>query len=179
MRKTTIATGLALALTFGAVAFAQQGTPERPRAEQDQGRRGRGGPDGFLLRGITLSADQQQRVEALRAEQRKQFEAARAARGERGERPKAGERRQRGDTAGQAARRAQREQMRAQMEQRRDQHVAQLRSILTAEQHVQFDKNVAEMKQRQAERVREGGEKGRRGPRGAKGATQQGAQRGA
>ena len=168
MRKTTIATGLALALTFGAVAFAQQGTPERPRAEQDQGRRGRGGPDGFLLRGITPTADQQQRVEALRAEQRKQFEAARA---ERGERPKAGERRQRGDTAGRAERLAQREQLRAQMLERREQHVAQLRSILTADQQVQFDRNVAEMKQRQAERGRDGvrkdGEKGRRGPRGA------------
>lgn len=52
------------------------------------------------------------------------------------------------------------------MEQAREQHIAAVRNILTAEQRVQFDKNVAEMKQRQAKRGERFGRKGERGPRG-------------
>ena len=45
------------------------------------------------------------------------------------------------------------------MESRRDAEVKSLRDVLTADQRKQFDANVAEMKQRQAQR-------GDRGPRG-------------
>jgi hypothetical protein len=147
MRKTSIIMGLALALSLGAagIASAQGGTrAERPRAGQDSSfRRGRGGPEGMLLRGITLSAEQKTRVAELRANQRKQFEAMRAKAKENGSA------RQRGDTTGFGARRAE-------MMQRREQSIAALRSILNAQQRVQFDKNVAELKTRAAKHERKG-----------------------
>jgi hypothetical protein len=134
MRKNSVIMGLALALTLGATAAATaQGTtrPERPYgAQQDSGSRrgpgGRGGPEGMLLRGITLSADQQTRMQQLAESRRKQSG---------GERPS-------GDDA--------------QREQRRNERIASIRAILTDDQRVQFDKNVAEMKARGAERGRGG-----------------------
>ena len=57
-------------------------------------------------------------------------------------------------------------QLRTQMEQRREQQFAAIRTMLTADQRKQFDANVAEMKQRQAQRgERDGGRNfgGRRG----------------
>jgi Spy/CpxP family protein refolding chaperone len=70
--------------------------------------------------------------------------------------------RQKGDSAGAAAKL---QQARTLMSQQRDQFAAQVRAILTAEQRVQFDKNVAEAKQREAERGQRGfgGERGRKG----------------
>ncbi|MEO8620339.1 MAG: Spy/CpxP family protein refolding chaperone [bacterium] len=141
MKKMSIVPVIALALTLGAagVASAQGvGRPDGQRAAQQDSthRRGagrRGGPDGMLLRGITLSASQQTRAKALRENSRKQME---------GNRPK----RQiaRGDTTGMGARRAQ-------MQQFREKRVAELRSILTSGQRTQFDKNVAELKARAGE----------------------------
>jgi Spy/CpxP family protein refolding chaperone len=97
----------------------------------------------MLLRGITLSADQQTRLREL-ADQRRQAQ---------GERPQGGwgangqgqPQRERGDTTGMGARRAQ-------MQQRREQHIAAIRSILTPDQQAQFDRNVADMKAHQGER---------------------------
>jgi hypothetical protein len=136
MRKNPIIMGLALALTLGASGLAAaQGTarPERSYgAQQDSGFRrgpgGRGGPEGMLLRGITLSADQQTRLQQLADSRRKQFEA---------EHPQGG-----GSQGADAQGR----------QQRREQHVAAIREILNADQRVQFDKNLAEMKARGAER---------------------------
>jgi Spy/CpxP family protein refolding chaperone len=142
-----LVTAFALALSLGTAGVASAQTAARPdrdgRAQHDStGRRGRGGPGGFLLRGITLTADQQARVTQLRDAQRKQFEANRPARdGAAGARPE----RQRGDTTGMGARRVQ-------MEQRRAQEIQSLRGILTAEQRVQFDRNVAEAKTHAGER---------------------------
>jgi hypothetical protein len=154
MRKTSIIMGLALALSLGAagVASAQGATrAERPRAAQDSSfRRGRGGPNGMLLRGITLSAEQKTRVAELRASQRKQFDAMRDKAKENGSA------RQRGDTTGFGARRAQ-------MTQRRDQNIAAMRSILNAQQRTQFDKNVAELKTRAAKHEHKGGNGRRQG----------------
>jgi Spy/CpxP family protein refolding chaperone len=152
MRKNSVITALALALTVGAagVASAQGvGGADRPRdAQQDGGVRrgpdGRGGPETMLLRGITLSADQQAQIKALGDRQRQQWEAERAQRG-----GNAGAPRERGDTTGMGARRAE-------MQQRRDQHIAAVRAVLNADQQVQFDKNVAEMKAHAPER---GGER--------------------
>lgn len=184
MRRNAIGITLALALTVGAtsVAAAQGGNrPERPRAAQDSNLRrgpgGGGGPDAMLLRGITLTKDQQERVAALRAGEREKMAAAREKmaagrermaagreRGERGvrgggnaaERPARGMR-QRGDTAGMAERRAQ-------MEKRQTERVAALRSILTAEQRTQFDRNVAELKARRAGQPRRADQPRRQAP---------------
>ena len=157
MNKTSMLSALALAVTLAASAGAQ-GTdrtdrPARPQGtEQDSSfRRGRGGPEGMLLRGITLSADQQQKLADLRTRERQawQKDHPRPADGQTG--AEARPRRERGDTTGFAARRAE-------MEKRFEQRIAAVRDILTADQRTQFDKNVAELKAHRAE-----GGAGRRG----------------
>lgn len=177
MRKSTMLLGLGLALAVGADAAAAQATsrPQRPeagagkahahqegaratRGDQGRGLRRRGGPEGALLRGITLTAEQRERVQALRKDgasqaERERFRAAhdevRAAQ-------------QRGDTAAARARMA---QLRAEGERRREQHLAALRAILTPEQQRQFDANVAEWRQRATQR----GARGERGHMGRAG----------
>jgi Spy/CpxP family protein refolding chaperone len=158
-----LTTAIALALTVAASAGAQSTDrgqrPERPRgAQQDSlGRRGRGGPERMLLRGITLSAEQQSKLADLQRREREQFDANRPRRadGPNGQNGAARPQRERGDTTGMAARRAD-------FEKRFDQRIAAVRTILTSDQRVQFDKNVAEMKARRAENGgRFGGERGR------------------
>ena len=156
MHGKTLMSALVLALTLAATAGAQQGVgrqdrPPRPdRARQDNGfRRGGGGPERMLLRGITLSPDQRQKLVQLREDARRDFDANHPRRD--GQRPSASApRRERGDTAGMGARRAE-------MQQRMEKRIAAVREILTADQRTQFDKNVAEMKARMAERGRNGG----------------------
>ena len=64
MHKTSLMSALALVVTLAASAGAQgvdrADQPNRPqRTEQGGGfRRGRGGPEGMLLKGITLTAEQ-------------------------------------------------------------------------------------------------------------------------
>ena len=151
MTHRTLTTALAFALTVAASAGAQSADrgprAERPRGEQQDnvGRRGRGGPERMLLRGITLSADQQTKLADLQRRDRAQFDANRprrdAANGRNGEaRPQ----RQRGDTTGFGARRAE-------FAKRFEQRIAEVRNILTADQRVQFDKNVSEMRARRAD----------------------------
>ncbi|MDB4890738.1 MAG: protein of unknown function Spy-related protein [Gemmatimonadetes bacterium] len=149
MRKILIITGLGLALSLGGASVASAQGAARPdrqkNAQQDSSfRRGRGGAGGMLLKGITLTADQKTKVTAIRERQRAQFDAQRKANGAQA-RPD----RQRGDTTGFGARRAE-------MDQRRTAQAAELRSILTSTQRVQFDKNVAEMKSRVAKGGRDG-----------------------
>jgi Spy/CpxP family protein refolding chaperone len=163
MTHRTLTTALALALTVAVSAGAQSADrgprPERPRgAQQDSvGRRGRGGPERMLLRGITLSADQQSKLADLQRREREQFDANRPRRdgGPNGRNGEARPQRQRGDTTGMGARRAE-------FEKRFEQRIAAVRNILTSDQRVQFDKNVAELKSRRAENgSRFGGERGR------------------
>ncbi|MEP6733337.1 MAG: Spy/CpxP family protein refolding chaperone [bacterium] len=140
MRKTSIIMGLALALSVGAAgaASAQSARPERQRsARQDStSHRGRGhGGEKFLLRGITLSAQQKTQIASLKESQRKQFGELRKQ--NKDSRSASG--RQRGDTTGFGARRAE-------MQQHREQYAGSMRSILTNDQRAQFDKNVTEMK---------------------------------
>ena len=153
MTHRTLTTALALALTVAASAGAQSTStdrgqrPERPRgAQQDSvGRRGRGGPERMLLRGITLSADQQSKLADLQRREREQFDANRPRRdGANGQNGEARPQRQRRDTTGMGARRAE-------FERRFEQRIAEVRNILTNDQRAQFDKNVAEMKARRAE----------------------------
>lgn len=157
--------GLGLALSLAGTAAAQQPGRDSTRAKAEGGRGDRGGRFGserFLFRDITLTDAQKTQIqtlrktqhdqmEARRTEMKKQFDDARAAR-------------QRGDTA---AARAIMTRNRQQMEQAREQHLSAVRNILTAEQRVQFEKNVAELKQRQAARGdrNHGGKRGERGPR--------------
>lgn len=82
-----------------------------------RGRGGGRGGDQALLRGITLSADQQQRVDAIRARYRSQMDQTRQGGGDR-------------------------TQMRSMMEQQQ----ADIRAVLSPDQQAQFDRNVAEMR---------------------------------
>ena len=155
MTHRTLTTAIALALTVAASAGAQSADrgprTERPRGvEQDSiGRRGRGGPERMLLRGITLSADQQTKLADLQRKEREQFVANRPRRDRDGNGANGAARpqRQRGDTTGMAARRAE-------FEKRFEQRIADVRNILTTDQRAQFDKNVADMKARRAEKGR-------------------------
>lgn len=191
MRQFTIATAAGLVLLVGAagatIAQAPRGDTPRPAASdttrhdgQARGeRRGRGGPGGMLLRGITLTDAQRQRLQALRPARGAPDDAAR----EQGRKlmDEARAARQRGDTATANARRA---QLRTRMEQRRDRETAAIRDILTAEQRTTFDANVAAMRQRGQARGQDGGfgrgrgKEGAHGPRGPRGG-ERGGQRGA
>ncbi|PYP78335.1 MAG: hypothetical protein DMD35_11695 [Gemmatimonadetes bacterium] len=147
MLTSALALVLALSATAGAQRTDRDDRVERPRgAQQDSvGRRGRGGPERMLLRGITLSADQQAKLADLQRRERAAFDAnrSRPQDGANGRNDTARPRRERGDTTGMAARRAE-------MQQRFEQRIAAVREILTADQRTQFDKNVAELKARRS-----------------------------
>jgi Spy/CpxP family protein refolding chaperone len=164
-RSVLIAFGLAAAMAGTAAAQAPRGdTLRQPRADGARperfDRRG-GGPDGFLLRGITLSETQKTQLDQLRTSERQRMEATRTAGKARVEQVR--EARQRGDTA---AMRAEGQKRREEMQRMREQHVAAVRAILTPEQRVQLDKNVAELKQREAQKGSRLGKGGRPGGRG-------------
>ena len=148
MTHKTLTTALALAFTFAATAGAQStdrdNRAERPRGAQQDGvgRRGPRGPEGMLLRGITLSAEQRTKLAELRRSERAQFDAKRPN-GANGQTGAVRPRRERGDTTGIAARRAE-------MQKRFEQRTAAVREILTADQRTQFDKNVADLKERRS-----------------------------
>jgi Spy/CpxP family protein refolding chaperone len=168
MRTTFSRIGLGLALVVGAAgaAAAQSSRPDsRPdtthargnradRGERSMRQRGGRGPEGALLKGITLTDAQKTRLEALRKEQRPEMEKTREQFG--AVMKEAREARQRGDTV---TARSKMEQVRGQMEKQRERQVASLRTILTADQQKQLDTNVAEWK----ERGHKGGRKGRDG----------------
>ena len=168
MRKS-ILVGLGLALSLAGTAVAQQpqdGQRARrggERAGQAEGRRG--GPDGILLKDITLTEGQRTQIAQLRRTQREAMQADREK--NRGQFEELRAARERGDTA---AMRKAFEARRAVMQQEREQHIAAIRNVLTAEQRVQFDKNVAELKTRTAARTNTPrgtkAERGQRGPRG-------------
>ena len=182
IRPTTLAFGLGLALSLAGsqLARAQSTDAGRPQAGREEGRgpggRGgrRGGPEGFLLRGITLTDAQKAQLQKLREQDRTQMEARRDAFEK--ERTELQALRAKGDTAAVRARLTQR---RAQMEQERDRRTAAIRNVLTAEQRAAFDKNVAEAKQREQERAQRGDGVGHRGEgRGRKGGEGRGGQQG-
>ena len=172
MRQIMTRLGLGLTLTVGAtsVVLAQSTRPDSARPERSErgakGDRGmrRGGPDGALLKGITLTDAQKTQLQALRKEQRTAMEKNRGQFS--AVMKEAREARQKGDTA---TARARMSVVRTQMAQQREQHVASLRNILTAEQQKQFDANVTAWKERaprgdrgdRSERIR-----GTRGTRG-------------
>jgi Spy/CpxP family protein refolding chaperone len=166
MRKS-ILMGLGLAVAMAGTAVAQQPSDsargaKAPGAGRERFQKRGGAPEGFLLRGITLTEAQKTQLKTLRQTERSTLKAQREN-GRKGvEEIRAA--RQRGDTA---TARALALRQRQEMAQARERHVAAVRNLLTAEQRVQFDKNVAEIKQRQAERGNRFGPRGR-GPGRAK-----------
>ena len=163
--KKSILIGLGLAVSVASTAIAQQpdtGRAQRKgdRAGQFERRGGQRGPMGLLLKDITLTDGQRTQIAQLHKTQRDQKEAQRTQR--KAEFDKLREARERGDTA---AVRAAMQQRRQQMEQERAQDIAAVRQILTAEQRVQFDKNVTELKAREAQRGQRLGDRGDKGPR--------------
>ena len=120
---------LATAALLGACSSNSANTPEpgaptMSRGTDGTGVDGRGGRGGgargeeMLMRGITLSADQQTRIEAIRAKYRTQMEQARQS--------------------GTPDRSAMREMMQKQQD--------EVRAVLTPDQQAQFDKNVSDMR---------------------------------
>jgi Spy/CpxP family protein refolding chaperone len=118
---------------------------QQPQRREHAERGGRRGPGHELLKGISLNADQKAKLKELhkteqskasREQFRKAMADARAAR-------------QRGDTA---AAKAQMQTLRAQMQQMQEQRVASIRSILTPDQQKTFDANLAQWKERVAQR---------------------------
>ncbi len=171
MRKTMTRMGLGLALIVGAAgAAAAQGTrpdarPDtvrRDRGERSQngewGMRGRGGANGALLRGITLTDAQKTRLQELRKAEQPEMQKTREQFG--AVMKEARDARQRGDTATARAKMA---QVKTAMDTQRERQVASLRTILTADQQKQLDANIAAMKERAAKGVR--GDRGNRGDR--------------
>ena len=163
--KKSILIGLGVAAVFASTAIAQGPDSTRGRGQkggrggehgQMEGRRGgRGGPDGLLLKGITLTEGQRAQIAQIDKTQREHFDAKRKA--SKDDLGKLREAHARGDTT---AIRVAQEKRRAVLDQERAQHIAAIRNILTAQQRVQFDKNVAELKAREAERAQRVGERG-------------------
>lgn len=148
MHKTSLMSALALVVTLAASAGAQGVStdhPARPQGTEQEGGFRRGGPQGMLLEGITLTADQKQKLADLRTREREAWQKEHPQGGNGRQGANARPRREPGDTAGFAARRAE-------MAKRFDARIAEVRNILTADQRTQFDKNVAEMKAHRAEK---------------------------
>ena len=170
MRKTVLM-GLGLALSIAGMAGAQGGQDaKRPHRDGKMGqssqferRGGPGGPAGFLLKDITLTDAQKVQLKDLRKTQHEQMDAHREAMKQQFDEARAA--RQRGDTAASKAIALRNRQA---MEQARTQETGAIRAILTVEQRVQFDKNVAEFKTRQQERDARVGEKKGKGFRGGR-----------
>ena len=138
MKQTVHSAALAAALVLGAAcaqrpATAQTTTPTPQTSTTEAGgermRRGPGGRGGdrmqMLFNGITLSADQQSQIQAIR-EQHRSANQGLDPRNNPDDRTKM------------------MNDMQAQM--------SEMRAVLTADQQVQFDKNVAEMRQRMQDR---------------------------
>lgn len=168
--RTTILLSLGLAFSLAGVAAAQQpgkggARGDRAGDQRGPGMRGRGGPDGLLLKAITLTEGQRAQIAQIRTTQREEMATTREQRREQMQQLRAA--RQQGDTA---AVQQLVERNRAAMQQERERHLAAIRTVLTAEQRVQFDKNVAELQARVAQRGERhpgphGGHGGRRGGR--------------
>lgn len=151
MKRTAFLAALGIALS-AAAAMAQSPVPAGPLPQQQQHARGawqkgrQGEGFGALLKGITLTDAQKAQLKQLRQNERGAMQQGRAG-GQSDVRQQIQAARQRGDTV--TARRLM-AQVRGQMEARRDKQVAAMRAILTPDQQAQFDKNLAQAKQRMA-----------------------------
>jgi protein CpxP len=166
MRKTMIM-GLGLAATLAGAAIAQG--PGGPGGPPPGGMR-RGGPGGRpemmerLFQGITLSDAQKAQLRQIHSADSAKMEATRGAM--RAQMDSAFSARQRGDTV---AARAIFERGRAQMQAHFDEQAAAARNVLTADQRVQFDKNVTALKAEMQQRMQRGPGGGPGGPANGRG----------
>jgi Spy/CpxP family protein refolding chaperone len=130
MKAIRIAT-LAIALCAGMTSVAAaQGQPENQQG-QGQMRRG-GGMGGMLLKDITLTDAQKDQIKTIREKYvPRQMELRKAVQATGGPPDEA---------------------TRAKMTELQTQQATEIRAVLTADQQVQFDKNLAEMKARMAAR---------------------------
>ena len=134
MKQTGTWMAVAAALVVGSAcaqkpATAQATTPAPQASTQQDGgdRMGRRGGDRtqMLFQGITLSADQQTQVQAIRERHRAEMQGLNP--------------RENPDD-------------RAKMMQNMQTQMAEIRAVLTSDQQTQFDKNVADMRQRMQQR---------------------------
>lgn len=168
IRSTVL--GLLVVAGMASVAEAQATQGNRDQRPRGEGRRGdKDGPGGRgmrgVLRGIDLSEAEKNSLQAIRQKYGSQFqtirqsmkpdvEAARTAR-------------QRGDTAAARAAFARTADERAQLAALTDRMHADVRAALAPAHRAQFDANVAQMKERMANRAKGDGFGERRGRRGA------------
>lgn len=137
-RLSFSALGAALILA-SATASAQAPAARHDRGHEGhemRGERGKGRGEMALFRGIDLSAAQKEQVKQIREKYRAQMKEQRHAR--------------RGEEADR--RRPTPEEMEA-MRKVRQQQVSEIRAVLTAEQQVKFDANLAEATARMKERA--------------------------
>ena len=164
MKKTALLAALGIALS-AAAAMAQSPVPAGPLPQQQHARgawqngRRQGEGVGALLKGITLTDAQKAQVKQLRQKEGGTMQQGRTG-AQANLRQQIQAARQRGDSV--AARQLM-AQARGQMEARRDQQIAAIRAILTPAQQEQFDKNVAQAKQRMAKFQGQGHGFGRNG----------------
>ena len=125
IRIATLAAALCVGMTTVAAA---QGTPQQGQGEMRRG----GGMGGMLLKDITLTDAQKEQVKTIREKYLpQQLELRKSA---------------------QAVGGPPDEATRSKMMDLQSKQAAEIRAILTADQQVQFDKNLAEVKARAAER---------------------------
>jgi len=125
IRIATLAAALCVGMTTVAAA---QGTPQQGQGEMRRG----GGMGGMLLKDITLTDAQKEQVKTIREKYLpQQLELRRSA---------------------QAVGGPPDEATRSKMMDLQSKQAAEIRAVLTADQQVQFDKNLAELKARAAER---------------------------
>jgi len=132
----------------------QAGAQPRAHAGQDRHRAGgpRGGMRGPVMRDITLTDAQKAQLKAVNERYRPRYQALRdEARSKWQGRRADGATRP--DSAGRAAFRAEREAFRGRMRELRQRQLADVRAILTPAQQASFDRNVAELRQRETERA--------------------------
>jgi|SRR5882762_9233083 Spy/CpxP family protein refolding chaperone len=125
IRIATLAAALCVGMTTVAAA---QGTPQQGQGEMRRG----GGMGGMLLKDITLTDAQKEQVKTIREKYLpQQLELRKSA---------------------QAVGGPPDEATRSKMMDLQSKQAAEIRAVLTADQQVQFDKNLAELKARAAER---------------------------
>ena len=115
-----------MAVALSAVATSVSPAQQQPEPASQSGRRGMGG---MILRGITLTEAQKAQQKVIREKYAPQMMAIRKT----------------AQTSGTPM-------DQAKLNEIRSAQAADLRAILTAEQQVIFDRNLAEMRERQAER---------------------------
>jgi Spy/CpxP family protein refolding chaperone len=125
IRIATLAAALCVGMTTVAAA---QGTPQQGQGEMRRG----GGMGGMLLKDITLTDAQKAQVKTIRDKYVPQLQELRKSAQAVGGPPD--------------------EATRSKMMDIQSKQAAEIRAILTADQQVQFDKNLAEMKAHAAER---------------------------